>query len=283
MKKIAFSKYHGLGNDFIIMDRIKKRKGADRLDKLAIEICRRNFGVGADGILVLTGSKIADCRMDIYNSDGSWAEKSGNGLRIAAAYYHASCTKKREIAIESGDGISEAKIIRAGRRTSMVRVSLGKPLFETRLVPIKSRSKFHINRPIKIGNLSLNVTALSVGNPHTVIFVDSFDFDWKELGRNIENARLFPHRTNVEFAKIVGHSKLILNDWERGAGATGSSGTGAAAAVVAGVVNGYLKRQVEVIFPAGSLFIDWSEKNDIIYLTGPVEFICRGEYHFGVR
>jgi diaminopimelate epimerase len=283
MKKIAFSKYHGLGNDFIIIDRIKKRKGVDRFDKLARDICQRNFGVGADGILVLTGSKGADCRMDIYNSDGSWAEKSGNGLRIAAAYYFAAHLKNRKLRIESGDGISDAEIIRVGKQRSLIKVSLGKPLFETRLVPVKSRFKFHINRPLKIGNLSLNATVLSVGNPHTVIFVDNFDFDWKELGRNIENAPPFPRRTNVEFAMIVGHSKLILNDWERGAGATGSSGTGAAAAVVAGVVNGYLKREVEVIFPAGSLFIDWSERDDIIYLTGPVEYICRGDYHFGAK
>jgi len=145
---------------------------------------------------------------------------------------------------------------------------------------MKSRHKYHINLPVKVGNTNANITALSVGNPHAVIFVDNFNFDWQAVGRTIEISHHFPRRTNVEFVKIVSRHKIILNDWERGAGATGSSGTGASAAVVAGVINGFLNRQVEVVFPAGSLFVDWSDDDDNIYLTGPAEYSCRGVYFY---
>jgi diaminopimelate epimerase len=280
MKKTKFSKFHGLGNDFLIIDHIWGKKAGFDPGKLASEICRPHFGIGADGILVLSKSKKADCRMDIYNSDGSWAEKSGNGLRIAAAHYYSCHKKKKDILIESGGEALKASIIKAEKESFLITVSLGKPIFDTRLVPIRAKAKFYINKMTAIAGKKLRITALSVGNPHCVIFVDGFDFDWKLLGSRIERDRLFPHRTNVEFVKVVNRSKVILNDWERGAGATGSSGTGAAAAVVAGVVNGLLKRKAEVVFPSGSLIIDWSETDDNIYLTGPVKYIGSGDYLF---
>ncbi len=280
MKKIKFAKYHALGNDFIIIDLQKTRNHSFDFNRLAVKICDRHFGIGADGILVLTGSRRADCCIDLFNSDGSWAEKSGNGFRIVAAYYYSCYTKKKNLTFEINNDISEAKIIKAARSSYSIKVSLGKPVFDTKLIPMKSKTNFHIDTPIKIEGKSFPVTSLSVGNPHTVLFVDSFDFDWQELGYIIENCSYYPNRTNVEFGKIVSRSKVILNDWERGAGATGSSGTGAAATVVSGVVNSLLKRKAEVVFPSGSLFIDWSESDDIIYLTGPVEFVCRGEYDY---
>ncbi len=280
MKKVKFAKYHALGNDFIIIDLQKTRNQSFDFNLLAQKICHRNFGVGADGILVLTGSRKADCCIDLFNSDGSWAEKSGNGLRIVAAYCYSRNIRKKNLIFEISNDISEAKIIKSARNSYSIKVSLGKPVFDTKLIPMKSKSKFHIDAPIKIEGKSFPVTVLSVGNPHTVMFVDRFDFDWKKLGYIIENCNYYPHRTNVEFVKIINRSKVILNDWERGAGATGSSGTGAAAAVAAGIVNGLLNREVEVVFPAGSLLIDWPENDDIIYLTGPVEFICRGEYDY---
>lgn len=280
MRRIEFSKYHALGNDFLIIDLIKKGRYSLDFNQLAEQICSRNLGVGADGILVLTQSNMADCCVDLFNSDGSWAEKSGNGLRIVAAYFHSNYIRKKNTIFEINGEPAEARVIKAGGNSFSISVSLGKPVMETRRIPMKTRSKYHINSPIKIDNAEFSVTVLSIGNPHTVLFVDGFDFDWKELGQIIENSRYFPQRTNVEFVKIVNRSRVILNDWERGAGATGSSGTGAAASVVAGVINGFLKRRVEVVFPSGSLFVDWSEKDDIIYLTGPVQFVCHGEYNY---
>jgi diaminopimelate epimerase len=177
----------------------------------------------------------------------------------------------------------EVAVIEVRKATSdsfIFRVILGPPEFETRKIPMKAAGKYHINQPIVIEGRKFPVTSLSVGNPHTVMFVDNFDFDWRELGRIIEQSQILPHRTNVEFAKIVNRRKIILNDWERGAGATGSSGTGAAAAVVAGVVNGLVDRQAEVVFPTGSLHIDWSEGDDNIILTGPAEYVCEGVFNY---
>ncbi|UCD94100.1 MAG: diaminopimelate epimerase [Candidatus Zixiibacteriota bacterium] len=281
MKKMQFSKYHGLGNDFLVIDLISRGSRGIDFNRLAEEICNRNTGVGADGILVLTGSRIADCCIDLFNSDGSWAEKSGNGLRIVAAYYYSHYSRKKDMVFEINEEAAPARMMRGGRSVFSVQVALGRPEFRTRLVPMKSKAKYHINAPVAIEGVEFPVTVLSVGNPHTVMFVNDFNFDWKELGRIIESDRRFPYRTNVEFVKIVNKSKVILNDWERGAGATGSSGTGAAASVVAGAVNGLLSRTAEVVFPLGSLHINWSESDDIIYLTGPVEFVCQGEYRFG--
>jgi diaminopimelate epimerase len=278
MKKIPYYKYHCLGNDFLIIDRLDRKIAFRESGRIAQEICARNSGVGADGILLLFRSLKADCRMEIYNSDGSWAEKSGNGLRITAAYLNSYFGRKREISIETATDIAHTKIVKAGKTDMHIRVSLGRPKFNTALVPIKSKFKYHINRPARILGKYMKITALSVGNPHTVIFVDHFDFDWKKLGHDIETAPIFPHRTNVEFVRIISRTKVFLNDWERGAGATGSSGTGAAAAVVAGALNGLIERKAEVIFPTGSMQVDWAVDDDQIYLTGPVRFVGRGEY-----
>ncbi len=283
MRTLKFDKYHSLGNDFLIIDLTRGRIPKFDFNRLSLEICDRQFGVGADGILILTRSRLADCMMDVFNSDGSWAEKSGNGLRCAAAYIYGSYSKRKNIKIETVDGIATARIIKPGKKTSMIQVSVGQPVFETKRIPMKSRHKFHINEPLKVGGLSVPATVLAVGNPHCVIFVDNFNFDWLTLGEHIEYHKSFPNRTNVEFVKIVSRKKVILNDWERGAGATGSSGTGASAAVAAGVIGGHLNRRVEVVFPSGSLEINWNENDNTIYLTGPAEFVCRGEYMYDSR
>ncbi len=280
MKKIEFYKYHGLGNDFLIIDLIGKNTGGIDYNALAATMCDRHFGVGGDGILVLTGSRKADCTMDLFNSDGSWAEKSGNGLRCVAAYLRENKKKSKSISIENTEGISEANIIRHAKGLSEIRVDIGEPCFDTAKVPMKSKFKYHINQPIKILGQNIPVTALAVGNPHCVIFVDDLDFNWMTMGEHVENHPDFPNRTNVEFVKVVNSGKAIVNDWERGAGATGSSGTGAAAAAVAGVISGVLRRQAEIVFPSGSLFIDWNERDDHIFLTGPARFVCQGVYHY---
>jgi len=280
MKKIAFYKYHGLGNDFLIIDHINRSVRSLDYNVLAQRICDRHTGIGADGILVLTGSRRAEACIDLFNSDGSWAEKSGNGLRCVAAYYYGHYERRRRLVFEINEEPVETRIIKARQASFSIEVGLGRPIFEAKSIPMKTPAKYHINKAIKIDGFEFVVTSLSVGNPHTVMFVDNFEFDWEALGEIIENCRYFPNRTNVEFVRVINRRKVELNDWERGAGATGSSGTGAAASVVAGAINGLVDRRAEVVFPAGSLFIEWSGQNDEILLTGPVEFVGRGEYNF---
>ncbi|KAA3635643.1 MAG: diaminopimelate epimerase [Calditrichaeota bacterium] len=274
---ISFKKYHALGNDFIIVES-KTKLTAQKLSKLALLICDRNKGVGADGILYLSTSKKADRKFIIYNSDGSQAEKSGNGLRIAALYLYEKDKRKKKFSFETLTSIDSAQLIKYHKKESLIKVSIGRPEFESKKVPVKSKLKFMINSKLTVNKTQFPVTCLSVGNPHTVLFVDNFNFDWQQLGSEIEIHKAFPERTNVEFVKVINRKKIKVADWERGAGATGSSGTGASAAVAASVMMGITERDCEVQFENGSLFISWNADTDIIELTGPVEFIASGEY-----
>jgi diaminopimelate epimerase len=279
--KVRFSKYHALWNDFIVLEALTHRKMSTRnIPKLAREICHRRTGVGADGVLWLSGSRKADCRMDVYNADGGWAEKSGNGLRICALHLSGKDKRKRWYAIETGTSIDQVRLIRRINGGCVVHSELGEPTFEAKAVPVRSRRRFVINSPVKIRALNIPMTCLAVGNPHAVVLVDNFDFAWQTLGSEIETARAFPRGTNVEFVRRVNRRKLQLCEWERGAGATGSSGTGAAAAVCAMVVLGLADRRCQVEFPAGALEVEWNKDTNLVELTGPAQFISSGEFEY---
>ena len=279
--KIKYWKYHALSNDFIVLEAAVNRTLSSRsISGLTKEICHRRTGVGADGVLWLSKSRKADCRMDVYNADGGWAEKSGNGLRICALHLSQKRRRKRYFAIETGTSVDQVRIIRRSDGGGIVHTELGEPTFEAKTVPVRSRRKYVINSPIRIGGFSIPMTCLAVGNPHAVVLVDSFDFDWRALGAEIETARVFPRRTNVEFVRRVNRRKLQLCEWERGAGATGSSGTGAAAAVCAMVVLGLAERRCRVEFAAGALDVDWNKDTNLVELTGPAQFITHGEFEY---
>ncbi len=276
---VSYDKYHALFNDFIVVEGKESRVPQKKWGELAQKICHRRSGVGADGVLYLT-SNAARRQVDIYNADGTWAEKSGNGLRIAALHEHLKDKRTKRFDLNMGDVDHCVSILKKSGAGYLARTSLGSPQFETAQIPVKSKSRYLINAPLKIGDVELPVTCLSVGNPHTVLLVDSFDFDWQTMGAEIETHRDFPNQTNVEFVKVVSRHKIQVADWERGAGATGSSGTGAAAAVCAGVVLGVVNRECEVVFETGSLHINWDEDTDEVALTGPVEYIASGDYLF---
>jgi len=277
--KIKFHKYHALGNDFLLLESLRgvtKR----RIPTLARKMCDRRAGVGADGILCLRGSRKADCRFDIYNADGSWAEKSGNGLRIVAVHLAEKRRGGLEFRIETGTSLDHARLIRKTKSGFVVRTSLGVPELLASNVPVKTRRRYVVNSPIRIGTIGIPMTCLAVGNPHAVVLVNDFDFDWQTLGSEIETASAFPRNINVEFVRILKRSKIEVAEWERGAGPTGSSGTGAGAVVVAMVLLGLADRRCEVQFEAGSLRVHWRKDNDILELTGPVEHVAEGAFDF---
>ena len=277
---IRFSKYQALGNDFVVIDPETKGISTKRLPELATAICNRRSGVGADGIISISSSRRADWRMDIYNADGGWAEKSGNGLRIAGLYLSEYADAGRTMHIETGSSVDQVNLVRKIPKGYLVRTELGEPVFETARIPMKSKQAFVINSPVKIGTIELPMTCLAIGNPHAIVLVDDFEFDWRELGAEIETARVFPNGTNVGFVRHLNRKRLRVCDWERGAGATGSSGTGAAAAVCAMVMLGLADRQCRVEFETGALEIDWNETSNTVELTGPVEFVADGEFDF---
>ncbi len=277
---IAFDKYHALQNDFLVIEQTKARLGKTKLRRLAGSICDRRTGAGADGILYLSQSTKAERKLDVFNADGSWAEKSGNGLRIAGVHQFRRDRRRKRFVFETATGLDIVVVTASSGNSYVVKTELGQPEFRVERVPVKTRLKYMINVPLALGGLKFPVTCVAIGNPHTVLFVDDFDFDWEALGAEIEVHRAFPNRTNVEFVKVINRKKIRIAEWERGAGATGSSGTGAAAAVCAAVMLGLADRRCEAVFETGSLQVDWRKSDNAIELSGPVEFVCRGMYEF---
>ena len=273
---IQFSSYHALRNDFIVIETGRRKLTGTTMRKLALAICDRRSGVGADGILYLSTPTKKGTPVAVYNADGSPAEKSGNGIRIAALHLHHRDRRRKRFDLLMNRQSHPALITKSGLRSVMIRTDLGQPSFEASEVPVKTRLKFMINSPLKLDRYSFPVTCLSVGNPHTILFVDDFDFEWQVIGEEIENHRAFPNRTNVGFVKVINRRRIEVAEWERGAGATGSSGTGAAAAVCAGVMLGLVERRCKVCFEGGSLDINWN--SGLIELAGPAEHIADGTF-----
>ncbi|MGH8016400.1 MAG: diaminopimelate epimerase, partial [Candidatus Zixiibacteriota bacterium] len=267
-------------NDFIVIEDPITNLSRSKMTRLAQKICQRRSGVGADGVLLLKSQRRATARIDVYNADGGWAEKSGNGLRIAGLHLSRTGKGKRHFDFEMGGKVSQVRLVKKTKAGAILTTDLGVPEFRSKKVPIRSKSPFMINQTLKMDGVALPVTCLSIGNPHTVVFVENFDFDWGALGESIENHRSFPNKTNVEFAKVLSRRKLQLCEWERGVGATGSSGTGAAAAVAAAVVLGLAERQCAVQFDSGTLIVNWRQKDNVLELTGPAELVCEGIFEF---
>lgn len=275
-----FTKYQALGNDFLVVDTSRSRVPSRRRSEFVVEICRRRTGVGGDGVLFLSKSRRADAKVEIVNGDGSPAEKSGNGLRSIAMHLWLKNKRRKTLSLEMNRELHKVDILEGNTSLANIRTDLGKPEFEAAKVPVKTDARTLLNSPLKLEGGKIPVTCLAIGNPHTVLIVDDFDFNWQELGAEIEKDKVFPNQTNVEFVKAVSRRKLRVADWERGAGATGSSGTGAAAAVCAGVMAGFADRQCQVQFERGSLFVHWNPDTDHIELTGPVGRVAEGEFTF---
>ena len=291
--KINFTKMHGLGNDFILIDCIRQKlKTQDsELKGLSKKLCHRRFGIGADQLLLLYPSGTADFRMRIFNADGSEVEMCGNGIRCLAKYiWSRRLSGKAILNIETLAGI-----IRPQKKGKLVRVDMGEPIFETEKIPVKISSKFIPNKsgqsskiktpnskllidyPLRIEDREFKITCVSMGNPHTVIVVDNvMDFPVTYYGPLLEMHEIFPKRTNVEFIEILNSSEIKMRVWERGAGETMACGTGASAAVVASSLKGLTKKNVTVHLSGGDLLIEWAKDNHV-YMTGPAEEAFTGQ------
>ncbi|MCJ7507942.1 MAG: diaminopimelate epimerase [candidate division Zixibacteria bacterium] len=278
--KIEFVKMHGLGNDYILVNSLKGNLGRTNIQQLAKNICHRNLGIGADGIILVLSGKNHPFQMRIYNSDGTQAEMCGNGIRCFARYlYEYGVSRKRKQKIETLAGLIETEIVNI-KGDFLVKVNMGKPILVRNVIPVKGSKKFCINENLKVNRKVFNFTAISMGNPHAVIFVKEFNNNWQKWGKMIENHPLFPKKTNVEFVRLLNRRKIELRVWERGAGPTLACGTGACAAVVAGILSGKLNRKSKVDFPLGQLLIEWSKKDNCVFMTGPAERVCEGIYNY---
>ncbi|MFN3395392.1 MAG: diaminopimelate epimerase [Thermodesulfovibrionales bacterium] len=282
---IYFTKMHGLGNDFILLDGIKNPQllGLD-FATIGPHLCHRRFGIGADQILLLAPSTMSDFQMRIFNADGSEVEMCGNGIRCLAHYiWGKGLSNKKILDIETRAGI-----IRPERVDDLVKVDMGKPIFDPKRIPVNITDEFLknvfegkvkaiIDYPLQIDDRLFSIACLSMGNPHAVIVVDKVeDFQVGYYGPMIENHVLFPKRTNVEFVEILNPSEIRMRVWERGSGETMACGTGASASVVATILKGLTKRDVTVHLLGGDLQISWASDNHV-YMTGPAEEVFEGK------
>ncbi len=281
---MEFAKLHGLGNDFIIARAGKTEDRPFPLGELARKACDRHCGIGADGFLFYEATSVdpdADFSALIYNSDGSRAEISGNGVRCLGAFLlHRGLTENRIIRVRTIVGIKRLELVSANGNLYVFRTSLGIPITQASRVGNFTHDGTTQMR-LQVGEESVPVTITSMGNPHCSTFwpdLESAPFD--RLGPAIENHPNFPNRTNVEFIQIIDRHRVRVRFWERGVGPTLASGTGSSAAAVASMLNGFVDDPVTVETALGSLSVEWSPGSEL-FLTGPAEFICQGEYTVG--
>jgi len=274
---MKFEKWHGCGNDFVLIDALDK--DSDDFSPVAAKLCDRHYGVGADGVLVLSKSAEADFRMRIFNADGSEAEMCGNGIRCVARYaYDAGRTTKKEFSVMTGAGIMVPRLITAGDRVEAVEVDMGEPVLAAADVPaVGFPGAEVINSPLKTASGTFYVTCVSMGNPHCVIFVDDAEnFPVAEYGSLLEKDAHFPRRTNVEFVEVVDDKHLRMRVWERGAAITLACGTGSCASLVAAALNQKTGREAELKLDGGVLSVRWGADNRV-YMTGAAERVFVGE------
>jgi len=286
---INFSKMEGLGNDYVYINCIEKSdEEIKNISNLAPKISNRHFGVGSDGLILICKSDIADFKMVMYNQDGSQSEMCGNGIRCVGRYvYDKGLTNSKNIKIETLAGIKELHLNVEDSKVVSITVNMGEPIFDENLIPCISSNKKKIELvaeevsqvKLKVLDIDFNFTCISMGNPHAITFVKNLDnFDVDKYGRIIECDSHFPQKTNVEFIEIIDDCTIKMRVWERGTGETLACGTGASASVVACIINGLVKKDVEikVKLKGGDLVIKWDKS---VYMTGPANFVFEGAYN----
>lgn len=278
MTQVKFTKMQGAGNDFILLENNEYKKIEKLFPEIAKKLCDRHYGIGADGIFVpIENPKTyADLGWLFFQSDGSTAQMCGNGMRCFARFvYDKGITAKKKFSVETLAG----KIVPEVLDDVLIRVNMGKPILEPERIPFKG--DYNLNYPLRLGLKKFMVNAVSMGNPHCVIFSDEeINALAKKYGDDIEHDNLFPEKTNVEFVKIVSRNEIDVAVWERGCGITLACGTGACASVVAAILNGHCDNKVKVNLPGGALTIEWSgssqNPDSDVFMTGSAEYVYEG-------
>ncbi len=275
---MKFTKMQGAGNDYVYVNGFVEK--IEDPAKLAIAISDRHFGIGSDGLVLILPSETCDFRMRMFNSDGSESEMCGNATRCIGKFvYDKGLTDKTELTLETLAGVKHLTLNLEDGKVNSVRVDMGEPILTPKQIPINLDETSVINYPIALESRKVNITAVSMGNPHAVIFMDSLEeLDIQKSGPKVEHHPLFPRRTNTEFAQIISPSHIKMRVWERGAGETLACGTGACATAVAAVLNDKTERKVTLELLGGNLEIEWSEVDNHVYMTGPAVTVFEGEY-----
>ncbi|MDF2541442.1 MAG: dapF [Herbinix sp.] len=274
---MKFTKMHGCGNDYVYVDCTKEM--IEHVPETARKVSDRHFGIGSDGLILIRPSDKADFMMDMYNYDGSRAQMCGNGIRCVAKYvYDHNLTDKDHITIETLSGIKELQLQTKEGKVTSVTVNMGNPITKPSLVPVISDQEIVIKQPIIVGDATYEVTCISMGNPHAVVFVDdTTTIPIEQIGPLFEHHPMFPERINTEFVHVVDRSTIDMRVWERGSGETLACGTGACASAVACILNDYTDHEVTVHLLGGDLSIRYDKISNTVYMTGPATTVFHGE------
>lgn len=274
---MKFTKMQGIGNDYVYVNCLKEK--IENPPEFAKKISDRHFGIGSDGLIMINPSDKADFEMEMYNADGSRSEMCGNGIRCVAKYvYDYGLTDKTSIAVETLAGIKYLDLTVENGKVSLVKVDMGSPILNAREIPVISEHEQVINEPIIIEGTTYHMTAVSMGNPHTVVFIEDVKgLNIEKVGPLFENHTLFPRRVNTEFVRVIDKKTVEMRVWERGSGETLACGTGACAVAVACVLNGLTEEEVTVKLLGGDLRIKWDRAENNVYMTGPATVVFDGE------
>jgi len=281
---IRFTKMHGLGNDYVYVDCVNGPTPADP-PALARKVSDRHFGIGSDGLILITPSDKADARMRMYNADGSESEMCGNGLRCVAKYVHDhGIAKKPRLTLETGRGVLSVELEVKGGIAERVQVNMGEPILDAAKIPTTLSGDPVVNVPFWANERKFVGTCVSMGNPHVVVYEGEEFFTEKprdlvaEYGPHVETDAIFPRRINAHFVKVQSRTEVTMRTWERGSGITLACGTGACAVCVAGVLTGKTDRKILAHLPGGDLELEWSESDNHVYMTGPATEVFTGEW-----
>lgn len=277
---MKFTKMQGCGNDYVYINCFEEN--VKNPSELAIKMSNRNFGVGSDGLILVMPSDIADCKMRMFNSDGSESEMCGNGIRCVGKFVHdKNIVKKDIITVETLAGIKTLEFFKDENNMVLdVKVNMGQPIFNPKDIPVISDEEIVKNLKLKALDKEFIFTCVSMGNPHAITFVDDVDnFDVNKYGSILESDPAFPKRANIEFVEVIDNNNLKMRVFERGSGETFACGTGTCATVIASFLNGKCDREnVNVKLLGGTLNISWDNKDNNVYMIGPARFVFEGDW-----
>ena len=276
---MKFTKMQGIGNDYVYVNCFEET--VKNPAAVARYVSDRHFGIGSDGLILIKPSDKADCEMDMYNLDGSQGAMCGNGIRCVAKYvYDYGIVKKENISVSTKSGIKYLDLTIRDGKVALVRVNMGSPILTASQIPVVSSTEEMINAPLKVNGETYYITAVSMGNPHAIVYMTDVDhLDIREIGPYFENHMAFPDRVNTEFVEVLDDHTLKMRVWERGSGETLACGTGACAVAVASILNGHVdgEKPVTVKLLGGDLEIFWDRQENLVYMTGPAATVFDGE------
>ncbi|GHT46331.1 diaminopimelate epimerase [Bacteroidia bacterium] len=269
---------HGAGNDYVYVNGFTER--VDDPAAVSIRVSDRHKGIGADGLVLILPSETCDFRMRMFNADGSEAQMCGNATRCIAKYvYDRGLTDKTTVTLETKGGVKTLKLYPVNGKVERVTVDMGEPITEAKKVPVKWSDDRLIDQTVDFQPEKYAITAVSMGNPHAVIFTQGIStMDIETIGRKIETHPMFPEKTNTEFVEILSRTHAKMRVWERGSGETQACGTGACATLVAAVLTNRLDRKATISLPGGDLELEWNAESNRVFMTGPAVEVFTGEF-----